>query len=95
MVVKVRRTDRSGPAKLFVNIAYDSHIPRPPSASPETVKAALNGEIEREYAVPLIVSDLKASHDKGKQGFVLLRSLPPLTPIMPQLELTVSSLTSS
>ncbi|KZV84561.1 hypothetical protein EXIGLDRAFT_776392 [Exidia glandulosa HHB12029] len=65
LVVKVRRTDGRGPAKVFLNIAYDAHVPRPPSVSPDTVKAALTGGPSGNYSVPLIVSDARNARDKG------------------------------
>ncbi|KAH7099419.1 pre-RNA processing PIH1/Nop17-domain-containing protein [Auriculariales sp. MPI-PUGE-AT-0066] len=67
MVVKVRSdaARAGGPSKMFINIAYDAHIPRPPSASPDTVKAALGGIVAGDYAVPLIVSDVRAVRDKA------------------------------
>ncbi|KZV82196.1 hypothetical protein EXIGLDRAFT_843946 [Exidia glandulosa HHB12029] len=64
LVVKVRRTDGRGPAKVFLNVAYDAHVPRPPSVSPDTVKAALTGGPSGNYSVPLIVSDARNARDK-------------------------------
>lgn len=57
---------------MFVNIAYDAHVPRPPSVSPDTVKAALGGAPSGNYFVPLIVSDPRDARDKGASAPTVL-----------------------
>ncbi|EJD36189.1 hypothetical protein AURDEDRAFT_147252 [Auricularia subglabra TFB-10046 SS5] len=77
LVVKARRVDaRGGPAKVFVNVAHDAHVPKPLSATPDAVRAALarggGAPASGDFAVPLIVSDVRQVRDKaGAESLVV------------------------
>lgn len=58
--------------KVFINIAWDAHVPPPPTGSEEVIQRAMLGEDEDEYSqaegggyyVPVVVSDGRTDTDK-------------------------------
>ncbi|KAJ3147116.1 PIH1 domain-containing protein 1 [Geranomyces michiganensis] len=57
--------------KVFINVCQSPHVPSPPLATDEEIRAALNAEDNAAYKVPLSLSSPKADRDKsGKMCLV-------------------------
>ncbi|KIM58235.1 hypothetical protein SCLCIDRAFT_28262 [Scleroderma citrinum Foug A] len=57
--------------KVFVNIAWDANVPPPPQGSEDTIQNAMKGlDIDESdpkgWFVPLVLSDARQEHDKGR-----------------------------
>ena len=70
--------------KVFINIAWDPHVPPPPEGNEDVIKRAMQGEdvdYEKDpsaWYVPVIVSNARQDIDKGASEslfFLLLSSL--------------------
>jgi len=56
--------------KVFINIAWDPHVPPPPEGNEDAIKRAMEGEDVDEkhpsvWYVPVIVSNARQNTDKG------------------------------
>ncbi|KAI0776787.1 pre-RNA processing PIH1/Nop17-domain-containing protein [Trametes elegans] len=59
--------------KVFVNVAWDNHLPPPPDRSEAAIERALTGNVTdpEDYFVPLVVSEPRQDKDKaGKPSVV-------------------------
>ncbi|CAG8546071.1 17357_t:CDS:2, partial [Cetraspora pellucida] len=52
--------------KILINICHSDVIPRPPAASEDEIRKAMNAEEDAMYNVPLVLSDLRQDTDKGQ-----------------------------
>ncbi|KAJ3174723.1 PIH1 domain-containing protein 1 [Geranomyces variabilis] len=51
--------------KVFINVCHSPHVPAPPLATDDEIRAALNAEDHAAYKVPLSLSSPKADRDKS------------------------------
>ena len=61
--------------KVFVNIAWDPHVPPPPEGNEDAIKRAIQGEdVDKNdpsvWYVPVIVSNGRQDTDKGTFAFL-------------------------
>ena len=59
--------------KIFLNVAWDPHVPPPPDGSEDMIQVAMLGggvsELNRDgWYVPVIVSDPREAKDRGQLG---------------------------
>ncbi|KAJ7048569.1 hypothetical protein C8F01DRAFT_1189579 [Mycena amicta] len=56
--------------KIFINLAFDDHVPAPPEGNTEAIRRAMCGEDASSDAwfVPVVVSEAREDHDTDKAG---------------------------
>jgi hypothetical protein len=84
--------------KVFINIAWDVHVPPPPAGSEEAIQLAMKGEDIDElnpdgWYVPVIVSEGRQDKDKGTlfPSYCSPVEIPPRFPNQLSVELLRSS----
>ncbi|CAG8617701.1 7477_t:CDS:10, partial [Racocetra fulgida] len=71
--------------KVLINICHSDVIPRPPAASEEEIRKAMNAEEDAMYNVPLVLSDLRQDMDKASYKGKIERRLVQLPEEKPSL----------